>query len=227
MERLVTYSGPCWRVSRLLVDGSRIYCGLEMGRCCAKSAEPGTVVNSTWCLRHKTIGNAMETPALNHIDPAITHQEPVVEETTDALDDTQQALKLLGQPYKRADSTWSDGGTDTHLPNGSFRKGWNTDKSGSNKRWLLQMALLKSVDVIDVLEIMTKMMSKAKGGDRHCAELVLKYVVGDPVTMELMQRMQVLEQAAGVKAGPSQSSGDEDTKAVEITKTLKLRAASV
>ena len=152
---------------------------------------------------------------VNHVDP------------TAPIDGEHAALQQLGEPFKCANGTWSDGGTDTHTPNGHFRKDWTKAMSNSqNRRWLLQLALTRCCNVVDIIEIMSTLMRKAKGGDRHCAELVLKYVVGDPVTMELLQRMQALEVAAGLK-GQAPTQIAQDQEAIEITKTLKLAEAQV
>lgn len=165
-----------------------------------------------------TTTSSQEAPTnftVNHTDP----EAPI--------DGEHAALSQLGEPFKRANGTWSDGGTDTHTPNGHFRKDWTKAMSNSqNRRWLLQLALTRCCNVIDIIEIMGSLMRKAKGGDRHCAELVLKYVVGDPVTMELMQRMHTLEAAAGLK-GQAPTDIKADQEALEITKTLKLAEASV
>lgn len=142
-------------------------------------------------------------------------------------DADHSAMKRIGEPYKCVDGTWSDGGTDTHLTNGQFRKDWtNSMKSSQNRRWLLQMALTRCCNVVDVIQIMTAMMDKARAGDRHCAELVLKYVVGDPVTLELMQRLHQLEQQAGIKGG-GVTTDKADQEAIEITKTLRLAESAI
>lgn len=141
------------------------------------------------------------------------------------FDPSHLDLKELGLPYKRADGTWTDGGTDTHAGTGGFRKGW-TNNHQSQKRWLLQETLIRTVTLADIQEIISAMMTKAKKGDKPAAELVLAYTVGDPVTMELMHRMQLLEQAAGLKAG-GQADAKADAEANSIVRELKLAGEKV
>lgn len=166
-------------------------------------------------------------PNITTITPDTFTPDPdAIKDPTAPLDPDNEALKALGQPYKRQDGTWSDGGTDSNAGNGTFRVGWTGNATIQKRRWALQLSLSHSISPMDIIEIMHSLIKKAKAGDRHCAETVLKYSVGDPVTMELMQRMKALEQAAGIN-GATPTDAKQDAEALEIVRTLKIAESTV
>lgn len=198
---------------------------------CAKGDGWSIVKCTHWCLKQPSTDKIEQIHMSNHDD----NQTPLSENTTDTvdpsdllpLDEEQAAYQKVNQPYKQRNGEWSDGGNDTHDRSGKPRSGWKgTNSTIQKRRWLLTLALSQSVGLCDVLDIMNSMVKKAKGGDRHCAELVLKYTIGDPVTMELLQRMQVLESAAGLKGqAPTDVAADE--QATEILRVIKAQETRV
>jgi hypothetical protein len=59
----------------------------------------------------------------------------------------------------------------------------------------LRSSLLKSVSRDDVKEIIRKMVELAKDGDPHAAKLVLDRCLGKSEALDLIQRVEVLEEA--------------------------------
>jgi len=173
------------------------------------------------------------------MDSETTHQDPENQASSpenpptkptfngQPLDAEHLVLKQINQPYKDTQGLWSDGGTDTHVGNGGHRNQFAcSNQNASRHRWLLQQAMGLCVKIPTIVAIMDSLIKTAQAGDRHCAELVLKYSVGDPVTMELLQRMHVLETAAGLK-GQAPVDTKADTEATELVKVLKLAESQV
>ena len=61
----------------------------------------------------------------------------------------------------------------------------------------LRSALFKAVTPEDIREVVTALLNSAKGGDVSAARELLQRLLGPPEAVDLMQRLDVLEQQLG------------------------------
>lgn len=140
------------------------------------------------------------------------------------LDSVHEVLRAEGKAYKTKSGVWTDGGTDDHIPNGTPRAKWKgiapLETLVLSKRHQLATAIAAMIGIHDIAEIFAAQLARAKTGDRFSAELILKYTVGDPIMVETLQRLRMLEAAAGMRNAEVETREDENTNSM----VLSLRA---
>jgi hypothetical protein len=66
----------------------------------------------------------------------------------------------------------------------------------------LRAALLRGVKAGDMREVIAALLTKAKNGDVQAAKLFLAYTVGEPVAVDVIERIETLEALLGGAGTP-------------------------
>ncbi len=82
---------------------------------------------------------------------------------------------------------------------GRFVKGWRGGKGNplAGKVAKLRAAMINAVSEEDLREVIVAMLAEAKAGDVSAARELLDRLLGKPVEMDLLERLEELEQLAG------------------------------
>lgn len=91
-----------------------------------------------------------------------------------------------------------NGGRDAR---GRFSKG-NCGGPGnpySRKVGQWRSALARAVSSKDLKAIVKQLVTAAQGGDTAAARLILAYCLGPPIEMDVLMRLEILEQKAGIR----------------------------
>jgi hypothetical protein len=98
----------------------------------------------------------------------------------------------------RMNETTVPTGSNGRSPDGKFGPGNRFAKGNplAKKAAQLRSALLKAMNATDVKEIINAMKARAKSGDTAAAKLVLAYTVGEPIALDILERLENLEVAA-------------------------------
>lgn len=81
------------------------------------------------------------------------------------------------------------------LENGRFLPGNRLGRGSplAGKAAKLRAALFKAVGRDDITEILRALIGKAKAGDTVAARIVLAYTLGDPVALDVVEKIERLE----------------------------------
>lgn len=82
------------------------------------------------------------------------------------------------------------------LPGNSARKGRKSPVVGRANS--LRAALLSEVTPVKIRLIANSLLRRALDGDTKAAELLLKYSIGPAIALDLVERLKVIEAAAGI-----------------------------
>jgi hypothetical protein len=103
----------------------------------------------------------------------------------------------MGTNYDQNTSSPDSAKSDIRDARGRFGKGNKANRGGNplNSRvQKIRAALLRAVKPSDVTAAIKQLVAQARGGDRFALELILDRTVGRPSQVELLERIERLEQ---------------------------------